>query len=306
MRRGILGSIMTLVAGAGVAVGQTVPGPSLAPVPTVGAPSRVEGHPAPPSLQPTITEACPVAGVEVPDEANAFDGYTTSTNPLDRQRSWPCSHWWASAEALFWWTKNGPNPNALVTGGAPGSDSIGILGQPGTTVVIGGRDSDFNTSTGGRFAIGYSSQSAFSTCTVGFEVGGFFLNRKSDNSRADSDAAGNPVLSRPIFDPLMMMETVQRVSSPGAFEGHINVGASSRFWGAEANALISRSFGPDFLVGVRYLRLDEGLAVNQQSTVLAGGVAGFNGESLFAPSTLRINDTFASRNQFYGGQIGLQ
>src|SRR5437879_818123 len=152
MRRGILGSIMTLVAGAGLSVGQTVPGPSLVQGPATGTVSRPDGQPTPAGLllrrdaEPTLSNACPVAGVEVPDEPNAFDGYTGSEKPWDRQRSWPCSHWWASAEALFWWTKNGPNPNPLVTGAAPGSDSIGILGQPGTTVILGGRDFDYDTS----------------------------------------------------------------------------------------------------------------------------------------------------------------
>jgi len=34
------------------------------------------------------------------------------------------------------------------------------------------------------------------------------------------------------------------------------------------------------------------------------GVIGFNGESILAPATVSVLDSFKTRNDFYGGQVG--
>jgi hypothetical protein len=53
----------------------------------------------------------------------------------DLRRYWtlsPAQSFLISAEALLWWVKDSPTPPPLV--------STGILGQPGTTVNLGGED----------------------------------------------------------------------------------------------------------------------------------------------------------------------
>src|SRR5262249_57940673 len=52
--------------------------------------------------------------------------------------------------------------------------------------------------------------------------------------------------------------------------------------------------------------LEESLTIGQQSTLLGGGTSGFNGDVITAPATLGIRDHFQTRNQFYGGQVGVQ
>src|SRR5207253_9424970 len=53
-----------------------------------------------------------------------------------------------SAEALMWWFKGSPAPTPLV--------SDGVVGQPGTTVLLGGQDVDTNPNPGFRLTAGYS------------------------------------------------------------------------------------------------------------------------------------------------------
>ena len=59
-----------------------------------------------------------------------------------------------------------------------------------------------------------------------------------------------------------------------------------------------------FLAGFRYLRFDERLDVFQRTTLLQDGVAGFFGTPLATGDTLFMRDSFNTRTQFWGPQIG--
>ena len=48
---------------------------------------------------------------------------------------------------FVWWLKDSPAPTPLV--------STGVLGTPGTSVLLGGRDIDTGEFPGGRITIGY-------------------------------------------------------------------------------------------------------------------------------------------------------
>jgi Putative beta barrel porin-7 (BBP7) len=52
--------------------------------------------------------------------------------------------------------------------------------------------------------------------------------------------------------------------------------------------------------------LEEDLGVTQTTNVLAGGNVGFRGELVSAGSTVNVIDRIQTRNDFYGGQVGLQ
>src|SRR5207245_2213187 len=58
---------------------------------------------------------------------------------------------WLSADYLLWAMKGGCLP-PLITTSPP--DSLGILGQPGTTILIGDRDVNRGAFSGGRFVGG--------------------------------------------------------------------------------------------------------------------------------------------------------
>jgi hypothetical protein len=277
---------------------------------------HLEKKPVAADTQPVIGPG----GICIPDEPNAFD---STPSCKDGGKCDPCAcHVWMSAEALFYWTKHGTLPGPVLTTGGP--VNLGTLGFPDTRVVVPSVDFDYGDSNGYRFSAGYSHADGFGTHTLGFEATGFVLEKRSAASQVASDATGNPLLSRPIFNPqvitntgLIGSETVLRVSGPDAFAGQMTFASTSKLWGLEGNFIASRMlWGPDVIIGARYASLDETLAIAQQTTVLANGVAGFNGDIVLAdqingvpsgpPNTLTIVDRFGVRNQFWGGQIGLQ
>jgi hypothetical protein len=207
------------------------------------------------------------------------------------------------ADYLLWWIKDGPLPQPLVTTGTPASE--GILGNQGTAVLIGASDVDYGVFQGGRLSADYWLDS----CTA-LQASIFILEQRSDISGAGSDAAGSPVLTRPVYNVLAGQETGSSVAFPNAFRGNVAVVTSSQAWGGELNMLSNWSNDGcrriDIILGGRYLELQESLYIHHDSTILEQGIAGFEGAVLLAPSRLGINDGFETQNRFYGGQIGAQ
>jgi hypothetical protein len=207
------------------------------------------------------------------------------------------------AEYLLWWIKNGPVP-PLVT--ASPASSAGILGRPGT-VTLSGPGSDLTGSplSGARFTAG----AWLDDCqTVGVEGGYFFLGTGTRNSSAaGSGAAGSPVLARPFFNALTGREDSELVAAPGVVAGSVGVAASSRLQGAEANALCNLCRGcgcglgyrVDALAGFRFLELKEGIGITEDLPVLPT-------VPVLGGTTFLVSDRFDTRNQFYGGQVGVQ
>jgi hypothetical protein len=312
MRYGFRASIMTLVTCAGLGLAQAprgvdVPAKDAEPTdPTVQSPAEPAGlwtktkdkvgH----KSGDKDGECAPEWGVSVPDGPNAFEG-GYYTDPHTGATYYPQAHVWASVDYLRWWIKNAPLPEPLLTTNSTGV--LPALDASGTQVLIGGRDLKFDSLNGGRFTVGFTNDSQ----SLGISVTGFLLEQGRATQRASSDAAGNPILGRPVLNSLDSTETALFVAAPGAFAGRFAVSQSLRLWGAEANVLASRMWsGPDFIVGVRYLGLEEGLAIDQATDLLPGGVTGFNGQTIAGAGTITIGDRFETRNDFLGGQIGLQ
>jgi hypothetical protein len=243
-------------------------------------------------------------GVWVPNGPNAFDSESHTPKPCFRDLCGP-GQFWISAEYLLWWVKEAPVNGPLVTGGTPASQ--GILGMPGTTVLFGDSPIGFGALSGGRFTVG------FCNCDHdwGIEVSTFVLETGEKSFQAASDANGNPVIARPFINVLSQSEDRSLVAFPGALAGSISVASSTDLVGTEVNFLRTvdtRSGGPsfDFIIGFRYLSLEERLQISQSTNVLTGGILGFNGEPALPPDVVGVSDTFSTRNDFYGGQIGAQ
>jgi hypothetical protein len=63
----------------------------------------------------------------------------------------------------------------------------------------------------------------------------------------------------------------------------------------------------DLLLGFRYAALNEDLEISNTTTSLsATGLTGFNGNLVGPPNSISIFDRFQTRNEFYGGQVGLR
>jgi hypothetical protein len=320
MRSGLWTSVAALLASAGLASAQSglpaQPGsdfqsPQLGS-PSASGPALMAGAPqseAPKEagcLPPTELPSAPLDpgfGVWVPNGPNAFD--PPKPNKPSLRDLGGSGQIWAGAEYLLWWVKQAPIDGPLVTSGTPASQ--GILNMPGTTVLFGDKSIDYGPLSGGKFTIGFSNPDH----NWGIEASAFVLETGRKTFETASDAAGNPVIARPFINALNTMEDRSLVSFPGALAGSIKVTSSTDLVGAEVNllhGLESGSGGPcfDVIVGFRYLSLEESLTIAQQTTVLTGGILGFNGEPALPPDIVGVSDNFHTRNDFYGGQIGAQ
>ena len=278
-------------------------------------PATEEPAKAPPQHVPDVVPFHPIDAVPFPYAANHWTR-TTNPPPAEDFGPWgphedpddigppptvPC-RLYGSAEYLLWWTRSANLP-PLVTTGPPASQ--GILGQPGTVVLFGGSAVDFDGQSGGRFTAGY-----WLNCdnTVAIEGSLFFLGQQAVNFNANSTMF--PVLARPFFavNPgVPGGEFRQLTAFPGLFTGAINASTATRLWGAEADLRCKGCCGCccdcgyqiDWLAGVRYLELNDNLHINEAIQfppgVLANLPVGGNGF---------VFDSFGTRNQFTGGQVG--
>jgi hypothetical protein len=204
---------------------------------------------------------------------------------------------------LLWWTRPGPVGAPLAsTGPAAGA---GILGTSGTTSILS--DSfDYQDRSGGRLTTGFWFDQG---CHVGVELIGFVLEDKTASRTAGSDLNGNPLLARPVVNAQTTLEASTLLAAPGALAGGIAMSSSNSLFGGEANFMGSLvrlpQFNADMILGFRYVGMDEDLNVNSATTVLPGGSAAFNG-NLVTAGTVKIFDRFETRNDFFGGQVGLR
>ena len=212
--------------------------------------------------------------------------------------------WWVEADYLLWWIRPGPLPTPLVTTGNPKDPLPGALGQPGTRSLLGGSGLDYGTFSGARINLG-----GWLDCeqTIGIEGGGFLLEQRAVRFAVASDSAGNPPIYLPVVNqdpasPNFGRQSIYTVADPlfpdptGPTNGNVSVSSTTRFWGAELNGLVNfiraGSWSLDGIVGFRYLDLQESL-----------GLSGFSNDQ-FDDLQQTFNDSFRTRNQFYGGQLG--
>jgi hypothetical protein len=205
-----------------------------------------------------------------------------------------CSVWrfWGRAEYLLWTIKRGNTP-VLVSGSPAGTPqtTAGVLGQP-TTLPLYGGDIHNNLLSGGRFTLGVGVPGVDG---LGFEGTYFFLGQRATHFVAGSN--GTPILARPVTDVTTGTPVSQLVAFPGVVNGSVAVNSDSRLWGFEGNLRCCLCSGCNgflhLLGGFRYLELDEGLFIGENLTQLSTG------------TNIILNDSFTTKNQFYGGQLGL-
>lgn len=208
----------------------------------------------------------------------------------------PPGRFWVTAEYLLWWTRNDHVPPLVTTG--PATFPVGFLGSPGTTVLFGG-DLDQGTFSGARFSAGYW----FNDCqTCGVQANFFFLGQKSNGTTFNSTTT--PVLARPFFNVNSGTQFSEFTAFPGVSTGSIAIENPSRLWGTGINFIKTLCcdcwYRVNMTGGFQYLDLEE--SVNITETVAVSPTAPFPQ----AGSTFVASDHFGTRNQFYGGTLGLQ
>jgi Putative beta barrel porin-7 (BBP7) len=286
MRKGLLSSVATALVGAGSALAQT---PYL--------PTDATGRPTGPTASmPALLSADPAAppaasGSTAPPTMSC--GSTGLTPGVDCLPASLPSHekFWGDISYMLAWIKNGPNPGPL---GVITPIGGGVI-NTGSAVLVGNQDTQFDGQNGVRASAGM-----WFGCDakVGFEARGFVLERMSDSEAVGSSGAATvPVnLIRPFFNANTGTVSGVTIGGPGLAGGIVS-DTSTRFWGAEGNLLLNWRDEPcrrvDLYAGFVYYDLLERLNV-----VSVSGNPGGPGVAL--------SDSIDTRNQFYGGQVGMK
>ncbi len=291
MGKGFLGCLTVLLAGAGLAYGQatdeTLPPPRT--FPSSGA-SAVPAAEAAKSPVPTPGADGLYHGIGIPEDGGAGAGG-------DR--------FWFGAEYLLWWFKRPEFPPLVTTGTF---ESQGVLGVPGTTILFGGPVSDSNRARSGfRFNAGM-----WLDCerTCGLEAD-FFYFPEFSNDKVFGPASGQ-LLARPFISLNTMMESAEITSLMGLAKGSTTVSTPNKFYSPEINMIHKLCCGCNYslayILGFRYLELDDAVDITEDIRVNPDASQfppGFQQFAQFAGAHIVVNDHFATRNQFYGGQAGL-
>lgn len=264
----------------------------------LGRPQPLRESPKPPALPTSISLAPSGPASPLANCCAAASCYWEEFRALGETTYEPRGRVWASAEYLLWWIEGQRVPPLVTTGPV---ESAGVLGAPGTTVLFGGKDVEDDAHSGGRFSIG----TWLNECqTIGLEASYFFLGtRGTEFTAGGSGLPGSPVIARPTVNGITGGETAELVNFPGAESGTIHVSTSSRLQGVEVNALgnicCACCYSIDLLGGFRYLELREGIGI-AENILVNPSVPTIGG------TTFSVMDQFDTRNQFYGGQLGVR
>ncbi len=290
MKHAIVGSLTALLAGAGLALAQqpdeALPRPrtlsaatnevpadqaaaSAVPIPP-GGPGDPGGYGPPPAM---LAPVCPGPGTPF--------------------------RLWADGDYHLWWLKKNNFPTLL--------ESLPAGGAP--QVLVGGDSLDRALRNGGGADLG-----AWFTDYQGFGIEGGFFVMESANKEfnfSGTGAAGSPIIVRPFFDVLSGQQAVLPIAAPGLFSGSATGATSSvqcdsgRFAGANIDFIGNIGCGPtgrfDFLIGYRYLTLDDRFGM-ESTTAATDGLLLAQGTAALASITDRIDTS----SRFNGFDVGLR
>jgi hypothetical protein len=220
------------------------------------------------------------------------------------------------AEALFWRVQDAPLPHPLLTMTA--APVIGTTGSPGTSVLLGGSAIDLGTQPGARVTAGiWLDESA----SFGVEASAFYLNR-FNSSQSFADPTGASRFGYQYMNAVTGQAAVLPLSGPGFFTpdqlifvpqqeafvlipgvripgrtATVRLDTDSQLCGVDANCMAAICIGKcraEGLAGFRYLQLEENMTL-EASSLTNPSIPG---------EIFTMTDTFSTRNNFYGGQVG--
>jgi hypothetical protein len=275
--------------------------PGLPPLP------GVPGIPPPPTVTSSLPPAVPADGgpLVIPDRAPGLPVANPAGYPVDDPGYWEGRQrfmdgvwaeragprFWAGADALLWYAKSARTVPLVqaVTGAAPG-DTIFRASQavdlypdgPINNGVLGGV----------RGTVGFWFTPAQ---VVGLE-GSYFWFGPGNGSRDAFDSTPSAVLGRPYVNAVTGRPGLFQVSDLNGTDGTVVVHNAIRIQGGDANFLFAPPAAPHWnvLAGFRYFELDERLGIDSWAVNQDAGY------------TALAHDSFGTRNQFYGGQVGLR
>jgi hypothetical protein len=203
---------------------------------------------------------------------------------------------WFKADYIFWYVNNQDTPPLIQVVPANQVNIGGVApGASRTFQVYPDREGlNFDGLNGYRFTAG-----GYVTECWAFEASGFSLNsRNSSATVVGNGSPTSPGISRGYFSTGSNTDILLYFNLPGQYAGGVTAFASTKVYGGEFNLkrdwyrlLADRN---ELILGLRYMNLNEGL-----------GATGFIGASP-ATGTFVLSDSFTTKNEFYGAQIGFQ
>ncbi|OWK43477.1 BBP7 family outer membrane beta-barrel protein [Fimbriiglobus ruber] len=286
MKKFILGASMALGVAAGEVGAQQLPTTTQSPAPVVSLTAPPGG---------TVTESAPTT-VTTGDALGA-SLFPSGGGGAGGGGSGPATRIYTEASYLLMFTNHSNIATPLATGGP----ALGILGNAGTTTLLGNDSVGYGTMSGIKVGIGgFVGDSRF-----GFEGDVMYIGRVTDTQGIGPTSS--MVVARPFYDPVTKQQNSVIIAAPGAYNGAIEQNAGMQVWGFETNPFIRLAQGGpvtfDLITGFRFFQETESLNLYSASTLLPGGVTAFDGLGLSSGS-VSTHDLISTRNQFYGGQVG--
>ncbi|HEX3316144.1 MAG TPA: BBP7 family outer membrane beta-barrel protein, partial [Gemmataceae bacterium] len=223
--------------GPGAPIGMTPgAGPGMPPAGS-SAPPGMPMPAAPPGMggmPPGMMPPQPPAGLGLPNnlqrevEGNA---YTPPLEDPDRKETDP-SRWTVGIEPFFLFHRGIRLPVTVTTGNSVLDPVPGALNEPTTQILNGGAAYNGGTYFGTNFRLGYA---ILDQDRLFLDASYFITESKATYFDAGSDTSGNPVLSRPYFDPTAKTFNVDPRSFPNVLAGTVHDETSTRYQGAQLN-----------------------------------------------------------------------
>jgi hypothetical protein len=199
-------------------------------------------------------------------------------------------------DSLYYYFRSMRVNAPLITAGPIGT--TGRLGEDGVRVLVGDNHFKFGPQAALRLNMGAWCEDRI----WGLNVSAFITEQRAEVDEFDAPITGRTVLARPTFNILTGVTDAVTIASPPNFGGSAVVYANSRAGGAEVNLMRNWAYYDKFkltgLAGVRWFSLNEQLRIDSSSSVPSNDPND--------PSIRDINDTFLTRNNFYGGQLGFE
>jgi len=216
---------------------------------------------------------------------------------------------WFGADYLRWTLDGGDDLPPLVTDGPATEplDEVGRLDNPSTRILYGGDEVNDGWRSGYRLYAG-----AWLDCCQCVAITGDYFDLCNDNDNFISGSDESRIVTRPFFNTETGEDDTQLVDVPNELEGTAQVNAGDDFSGFGVD-LQQRLWlccdpcgcGPTtqaYLIGgYRHYNYDSNLVITENLTVLPGTTS-----PLVPGTTIFLQDSFRTTNEFNGGEFGLQ
>ena len=234
-----------------------------------------------------------------------FDPYVTTMGDACGPGCAPCepapaccppARFYVSADYLHWWLDRMGTPPLVTTSPAGAAQDVaGVLGQPGTSILFGGSDLDGDAVSGGRFSLGMWLDPCH---RQGLEASYFTLGTHASSFGASG--ADHAILARPFYNTVDGAQDARLLDYDSLVSGSVAVTASTEFEGGEflfRQAVQRECWAElDLLVGYRWLQMEDGLLIEENTESLVAVNAG---------TSFDLFDRFDTRNSFHGGEAGM-